>query len=410
MGTHPTMKLLTTEQLGYRKKQSTFYDYQNGWIEDSKEDFIYTGGNLPSGTLIYPFDSATQTTNLQYREFYQYDKDGNVLSHRLEQFNGSAWQLSEVDSEAFDSQGHSILEAGFGWDSVQNALIPIGGYRSTYTYNAKGIATSLLIEKVDSTHNWVKWLKYLSTFDSDGNMNGRKAYYWDGVTWLLEWRGIDARFLNNDGDKPLQETTQLYENGKYFNLEMSTMTYDAKERPASQFFKNYVNGAWQDSVKATELYDPNDILLSYYQLKWNGTSWDTIGGEKNDVTYDANNSPVLRIMSDFDPDLKQWTYTQKEVSEFESYETGIHSDYGSGNLQLYPNPANNELFINAGGLNAPEASIRIVDINGQVLYSAVMNLSAGKALQPIDVSSLKQGVYFVQIQANGNSYVRKFLK
>ena len=60
-------------------------------------------------------------------------------------------------------------------------------------------------------------------------------------------------------------------------------------------------------------------------------------------------------------------------------------------LVVYPNPAQDQLFIN--GLNADE-SVRIYDLNGQLV--SVTNANADGVCQ-ISVSSLPQGTYLLQV-------------
>jgi hypothetical protein len=406
-GAHPAMTLLTTEQLGYRKKQSTFYDYLNGWIEDSVQDFTYTLGNRPSGTLIYPYDSATQATNLQYREFYQYDQNGNILSHRLEQLKKSVWQLTDLDTVAYDAKGLNILEAEYSWDSIKSKMIPLGGFRSTYTYDSNGVISNLIVESLSASGKWSDESKFQSTLDSSGNINGLTGYFWNGLKWISSFRTIQSRYLNNDINKPLQETTQIYQNGGYINYEMDAMTYDSKNRPATEFFKHFVKGAWKDSLRENISYDPNDILKSYINEKWNGNTWDTAMGERNDITYDANNSPAVRIMSDFDPDLKKWVYTQKEVSEFESYETRIHSAIQSSGLFVFPSPAEDHLVVSFENASTGESVIRILDLNGRIMQSDKLT---GKGEAELQIGQLKPGIYILQIQIADQMLTQRFVK
>ncbi len=75
-------------------------------------------------------------------------------------------------------------------------------------------------------------------------------------------------------------------------------------------------------------------------------------------------------------------------------------------LQLFPNPANSELFINMTDMPI-NSSYSIINIEGQIILSG----SIRNAKQPINISNLSKGIYFVQINSdNYKQIVRKFTK
>ena len=74
-------------------------------------------------------------------------------------------------------------------------------------------------------------------------------------------------------------------------------------------------------------------------------------------------------------------------------------------VDIMPNPAYNSVNIAISGENST-ASVRIADATGRVL-SAVDNISNN---QSIDISQLPQGVYFMQISVDKQTYVRRLVK
>ena len=84
--------------------------------------------------------------------------------------------------------------------------------------------------------------------------------------------------------------------------------------------------------------------------------------------------------------------------------TGI-SDITTYNIKLYPNPADNEL--NISGI-VQKANVSIISILGEEIMSMEINKES-----TIDVSSLKNGVYFLRIidsKNNNGSSVLRFIK
>jgi hypothetical protein len=81
----------------------------------------------------------------------------------------------------------------------------------------------------------------------------------------------------------------------------------------------------------------------------------------------------------------------------------------TGQVNLYPNPANDFLNITFAYQTTNSSSIKIYNNVGQQVYSG--SISSGSAQVGINVSWLPSGVYFVQIDmGNAKPIVRKFLK
>jgi hypothetical protein len=68
------------------------------------------------------------------------------------------------------------------------------------------------------------------------------------------------------------------------------------------------------------------------------------------------------------------------------------------NLTLYPNPTNDELFVAFNAFDSETATINILDVTGKaVLTNYTGKLYSGQVVVPIEVSSLSNGIYFVNV-------------
>lgn len=85
--------------------------------------------------------------------------------------------------------------------------------------------------------------------------------------------------------------------------------------------------------------------------------------------------------------------------------TGIAEVAEAAVIELYPNPASDKVNITVAGV---EGSVRvaIVDINGKV--ARTFDTMGGQTVA-VDIEGLSQGVYFVRLQSNGVSVVRKLI-
>lgn len=83
-------------------------------------------------------------------------------------------------------------------------------------------------------------------------------------------------------------------------------------------------------------------------------------------------------------------------------------DTKNGNISIYPNPFAKELSINLTTLSTT-AKVVITDVQGKVVFSQIMDATTGK-IQLSQISAMEQGVYFVTVEQNGETFVEKVVK
>jgi hypothetical protein len=99
------------------------------------------------------------------------------------------------------------------------------------------------------------------------------------------------------------------------------------------------------------------------------------------------------------------TYLNKAVYHNQKA-IGINKLDDINNILVYPNPANNELNISLPTEKWVKG-IRIVSLNGNN-YVNIVNSSI--LSRKIDISNLKEGIYFVEVQFDDSVYKSKFVK
>lgn len=86
--------------------------------------------------------------------------------------------------------------------------------------------------------------------------------------------------------------------------------------------------------------------------------------------------------------------------------TGIAEEMAEGKLNLYPNPANSQVWIHLDR-EITNANILVFNASGAL----VQQHNAGSVeLTPVDVSALSNGVYMVQVKTDGGLYTGRFVK
>lgn len=75
---------------------------------------------------------------------------------------------------------------------------------------------------------------------------------------------------------------------------------------------------------------------------------------------------------------------------------------------VYPNPANTELNLQLNGMKNEAVTIKILSINGRVVYNEELRKSVTN--QTINISGLPEGLYLCIITSGTNRETTKFIK
>ena len=119
----------------------------------------------------------------------------------------------------------------------------------------------------------------------------------------------------------------------------------------------------------------------------------------------------MRVRISYQPDGAIDPCGTSTYGETEDYSINITSGAGLNDnplaqVQVYPNPANEELFVDLKDLENV-SNISILDINGKQVVSKD---KIQEGVNSFDISSLKAGVYQVRISQNGYQYTQRIIK
>ena len=81
----------------------------------------------------------------------------------------------------------------------------------------------------------------------------------------------------------------------------------------------------------------------------------------------------------------------------------------TASINLYPNPAMNEVNISWNNEKPGSADIIITDMTGREVYKSILNISAASANTQLDIHSLNDGIYFITIKSSSISYTNKLV-
>jgi hypothetical protein len=79
-------------------------------------------------------------------------------------------------------------------------------------------------------------------------------------------------------------------------------------------------------------------------------------------------------------------------------------------MLLSPNPASNRLNIAVTTGRAGTYNAEVIDVNGRIILSHVVQLRAENSSVNIDVAVLKRGYYMLKLSGNGKTLTKQFMK
>ncbi len=163
-----------------------------------------------------------------------------------------------------------------------------------------------------------------------------------------------------------------------------------------------------DAFHATDIViDPEGVIYAAANERVarsfdNGQNWELIDDALSftikylNISYDGYlyGARYNRLVKSIDPIITD-------------IENDVRATLGRG-IRVYPNPAGNFITVNKDICNIIDESfaLQVFDIEGKQLAC----FEHAHIAQPLDVSTLKAGLYFIRFQARGTVYTGKFIK
>lgn len=339
-------------------------------ISISQKDMFKVGMDL----MMY-FDTTTNTLNF-----------GNLGS-------GQSWDFSMVSNDM--SLNYSIMNP---------SSVPGSSYFPTATAAIENFATN--VEFYENTANELIYLGTLVAFldtqiyyhnynflEYPATLGSKHSAVGDGNLSLTFFSGIDP---DGAGPHPVVDsigfyTRELYES--HFDAEGNLITPVGEYEVLRQSYKMtyvdslymYAAGSWQPASNAL-------INISMFPAVESDTTYG--------FSWLANDAGLPVFTVNYDP-FNGNSLLSAQWSSF--LPTGISSSEVIPNVSAYPNPVFDELFIENN--------------DSETLYFSLMNTAgstviSGEVAQrnSIDLSYLEKGLYFLHLEKDGVTEVRKVLK
>ena len=243
--------------------------------------------------------------------------------------------------------------------------------------------------KIGLTENSAHYKNYMPT------------YYVDKETWYYaDFMGhYDTNSYSNDMNLtyvpdnltgPGNISGSLYENYK--------PSYDANRKVDNTLIMLSTNGNVVSYTHTNEngYFEFNNLPFGTYYLK---AEYIGLYGQNfmvNLTSSQPNNSNISLQL------FQENSYGIEDISAYDDFNIG----------DIYPNPVNNKLSFEINSNENFSAQIRIVDIFGKTIYKDLIPVDNESATINIDVSSLSDGIYMLQLQNKKTlkNITKKFIK
>jgi len=275
-----------------------------------------------------------------------------------------------------------------------------------YVYNAIGKET------LSTFYNWdaIQYSEFFAletTYDSIFNKDYSIRYGWNPMS--NEWNIIEKYdYTNNhdnsiltvkyDWERYLQEWIPIY---KYEDIydENKNLTIE------SVYYLDTALNQWNKDSKIENSYNNFGKLISTTYYSWDKTNNSWLFGTKYEVIFDEYENKSIEIFYKWNPIAENWTFNSK-IYNYYSYHslTGIVSSPNLVNLKVYPNPVLNELYVETR--NTCFNYCRIFNNLGHLVKESYIK----QGFNSIDMSNLKMGLYYVQVQRGKEKMVKLIVK
>jgi|GEM_PF-6801319 len=394
---------------GYRYKEA-FYYYVT--CDQAGSSFMIESKSRQEDTLwiadghVTQQNCATNEVMQEWKYTYKFDMRGNFVEDIEYIKQNGDYVLNynvthEYDDKNRETRYTSVLENKkyeFIYDEYDNAIA------SQFKWNgAAWVQTNQTVKTVDVTD--VTTITYTNQQIVNGTWTDRwrSTYQFDGQKRLLynstefinatthEWYLDNSLRLSFDKDNLVKEEA-IYSGNSAGSRTLYTYDSNDKLVQAETFFCDGNDNCAQD------MYEP--VFKANYALPASDTldylrSWQFDQG-----AYQALDS-IANVYDD-NGDLKELYYEYFPLNQRDRYKfvydavTSVVENEPA--IAIYPNPAKNSLFIQTPW---KDFAVNIYDFKGSLMAS--YSTPQG----PVDVSSLPEGLYFVQINSGAKRHSAK---
>jgi hypothetical protein len=378
------------------------------------------GINLPNGTYFIKPQTGAYMMAIEgnYQESGNGKKaqlsrnTGNInMQFRFTRQHNGTYRIEPVSSgksleiSNFSKDNYALVQQWKTSDTENQQFIVLptaenGFYKIISSFSEKMIKpvssmSSALICQVDMQNQPnVLWQLEPVPPLSDGTGNGLSAEYYNGLNFnTLRAEQIDATINFNWG------TAKPHPNVNADNVSIRWQgTIEPRSTEEYTFYVNSDNGRrlWIDNQLII------DKWIDDYDIEYSGTANLQAGQSYNiKLEYFESTGGAYCRLEWISPKQPREIVPQSQLYSMDR--TGLQDHKTNEAVTIYPNPAKNEIWITNSETEHYDR-IQIIDISGKIWVND--SLVSG---QPVDISAIPAGIYFVRLKTNDNTLVNKLI-
>jgi len=382
-----------------------YYHYAGTSSGDGFQMYNNSLTNSGGGNVIYTSGAFNANDKFDYNNFYTTGATmltGGTTYSTINDMKNAGYCLN-------------CLSADAGYTNINRDLRPNAANANSWTLNGRGVQNTYASADMDDQPRSAEQATgaqdlgaYEFTPTATPNactLTPTAPPVAGGVQVVLYGRDTVARLIWAGGSVPTSVTVRQYSGAN----------------PQGVILNGgyYMNAYLDIAVSPAGSY--NYSLEMYHKGIWNGTcpsatsiigaqmfgAWQFLFSSSNDV---QNRKLVMNNLTNFG----QFTGTDANTPFTPSLV--VMSDKNKQNvvtepLNVYPNPFNSDLNVRIDLSHAGNVTITLIDITGKTVATKVDNLPAGVNQTTLSgMNDLKAGIYFLNVEMNGQNYVQKLVK
>ncbi|HNS18072.1 MAG TPA: T9SS type A sorting domain-containing protein [Bacteroidales bacterium] len=378
------------------------YYWDNSWMLESHTETSY----FPNGNVHVETEYDINTNEPTYRYTYTYDGTGRITQMLGETNETGSWEAEMKYSISYDANGNASEITISMWTGASWMIL--FGSQMTYTYTPQNWVSSITTKGYDFKNGWQWDEKDIYTLD--GNGYPTQILYQDYNGGWVD----SSRYININWYEYFPEIG--YGSTEYFVEELwSGSSWDPNLRETAVYdltggwvmTREIYDGTWVNSYRETMTME-NDYPKLFKYEDWIDGAWFQSSGEKYLYTFTGDNL-TEEIIQDYDPGISDYVNWARFVYSDFFYTTGQNELLTEANVIVYPNPVTSEITLQLLDDGSSACYVEIMNLTGQIVFAELFDLSASKPVS-IQVSSLPDGMYVLQVRTNDQLLTKKFLK
>ncbi len=332
---------------------------------------------------------------------YIYDDQSFLIALNAERFINGVWEENHKMSFTYDSSGRPL-------DNTVYIPKGSGNYenldRMLFEYNQFGSLTSVRYEYWEG-NKWKPTLRKFREYNSNNQVTKFMSQSWDdsgnkwSTSYQYDFEYVDGKYRSIityvgsyiSGLIPIEKAEYLFDDeGK--NLAIWKYKWDNEWKITDMIDLSYTDGL------------PHD--LTWVTMK-EGVFVDYLRQQYYHNEYDQRTFTMTQM---WDGEEGKWKVAHKEKTiwyYYEEYDETAVTNHKVNTIdaKIFPNPSTGLISVEINEL--PIDRIRIMDINGKLMYDSKFNMNVSKVDVPTD--RLNPGAYYMLINTGSSRVTRSFI-